>query len=125
MDQKTLKQIKAQLEAKKEELIKDLESVGSRSAGGTNNFDATFPDYDDSASIEDSALEVADYAKNLSLERDLEKELGDVEKSLKKIEAGTYGKCSHCGKAIEIERLKIRPESGSCVACKQKLKSGK
>lgn len=123
MDKAILAELKAQLEQKKKTTIEQLQSIGSRSMdeGAENNFDAKFPDYGDS--MEDSATEVADYTKNLSLERDLEKELEDVEKALAKIEDGTYGVCVHCGKDIEIERLKIRPESSSCVECKKRLKN--
>lgn len=111
------------LEAKQADIIKQLGSIGSKSAGAEVNFDAKFPDYGDSASIEDNASEVSDYTTNLSLERDLEDELHSVEKVLKSIEEGKYGVCKYCHKEIEIERLKIRPESTACVACKNSLKT--
>jgi len=121
MDQSLISELKDQLEKKRIVIIEQLQSIGSRTEGAETNFDAKFPDYGDS--LEDSATEVADYTKNLSLERDLEKELHDVESALVKIDNGTYGICSHCGKQIEIERLKVRPESSSCVECKKKLKN--
>ncbi len=125
MDEKILQELKNQLEEKKERIIANLESIGNRVKGDDNdeiNYNAEFPDYGDSS--EDSAVEVADYTKNLSFERGLEGELRDVEAALKKIAEGGYGICKHCGKQIELERLKIRPESSSCVACKQALKNG-
>lgn len=111
---------KKQLEEKKNHIIKQLESIGHRKEGAEINFDADFPEYGDS--MEDSAMEVADYTKNLSFERKLEKELGDVEKALAKIADKSYGQCNYCHQSIEIERLKIRPESTACVACKKNLK---
>jgi len=122
MDANTIKELKQLLEAKKMDLIAQLESIGHRAAGSEVNFDADFPNYDDSASLEDSASEVVDYDRNLSLEKNLEDELRSVEKALKRITEGAYGQCSYCGKEIEIERLKIRPESASCVSCKNTLK---
>lgn len=121
MDKEILQQLKNQLEERKKLIIEQLQSIGSRAEGAEINFDAKFPDYGDS--LEDSASEVADYTKNLSLERDLEKDLHDVEKAIKRMDEGKYGICNHCGKEIEIERLKIRPESSSCVACKNSLKN--
>ena len=121
MNKQTLDELKAQLEQKKQTTIEQLQSIGSRTEGSEENFEAKFPDYGDS--MEDNATEVADYTKNLSLERDLEKELNDIEKSLQAMEDGSYGICSHCGKEIEMERLKIRPESSSCVECKKRLKN--
>jgi len=122
MDKQLLKDIKKQLEDRKLVIIEQLGSIGHQEKtkpGSEINFNADFPDYGDSA--EDNAVEVADYSKNLSVEHELEKDLRDVEKSLKKIADGTYGICSHCGHQIEIERLKIRPESGSCISCKRAI----
>lgn len=126
MDKQLLKELKQQLEDRQEAVINQLKNIGHQEIsepGAEVNFNANFPDYGDSA--EDSAVEVADYAKNLSVEREMEKELRDIEKALLKIKDGTYGTCSHCGQTIEIERLKIRPESGSCVSCKNAISQGK
>ena len=122
MDEQTQQEFKKQLEERKQNIIKQLESIGKKTAGEEINYDADFPDYGDSA--EDNATEVADYTKNLSFERELEDELSGVDLALKKVEDGSYGKCKHCGQEIEIERLKVRPESNSCVACKVALKGG-
>mgnify|MGYP001602337411 CR=1 FL=1 len=122
MDQQLLNDLKKQLEERKKAVTGQLGSIGHEELGEEGaeiNFNANFPDYGDSA--EDNAVEVADYAKNLSVERELEKELRDIEKSIQKMKDGTYGICSHCGQPIEIERLKIRPESGSCVSCKNAI----
>jgi len=122
MDQQLMTELRQQLETKKQTLTDQLNSIGSQvsETGDETNFDARFPDYGDS--LEDSATEVADYTKNLSLERDLERDIHGVEKALESMDKGTYGTCSYCGKEIEIERLKARPESTSCVECKQALK---
>jgi RNA polymerase-binding transcription factor DksA len=123
MDKEILKKLKIKLEEQRAWVIQQLESVGDRKDGAEVNFDAKFPQYGDS--VEDSAVEVADYTKNLSLEKDLEKELKDISGALKKIEDGTYGVCKYCHKVIELERLEIRPESSSCVSCKKALKGEK
>jgi RNA polymerase-binding protein DksA len=124
MEQEQLQEFKQILVAKKTEIIKQLDSIGSRVEGGAEvNFNADFPDYGNSQSIEDNASEVADYTTNLSLERELESDLRDVEKALKQIEDGSYGRCKYCQKEIEVERLKIRPQSTACVNCKNSLKN--
>jgi DnaK suppressor protein len=122
MDQQHLDEFKKTLELKKTEIIGQLDDIGTRAEGSEINFNADFPDYGESASIEDNASEVSDYTTNLSLEKELEANLHDVEKALKRLNDGTYGTCKHCNKEIEIERLKIRPESTSCVSCKRTLK---
>jgi len=122
MDKQLLASLKKQLDERKSAIVEQLGNVGHQEKsepGAEINFNADFPDYGDS--VEDNAVEVVDYAKNLSVERELEKELRDIEKSIQKMEDGTYGTCSHCGEQIGIERLKIRPESGSCVSCKNAI----
>lgn len=119
MDKQTTEGFKKKLEERRVSVIEQLGNVGERAEGVEINFNATFPQYGDSA--EDNAAEVADYAKNLSVEKEFEKELRDIDKALKKLEEGTYGVCIHCGTEIEVERLKVRPESGSCVACKKAI----
>lgn len=123
MDAQTIQSLRTQLETKKQEIIANLENIGHRTEGAETNYDANFPNYEDSASIEDNAAEVIDYDRNLSLEHNLEDELRSVEKALKRMSEGTYGKCSYCNQDIESERLRIRPESTSCVNCKKTLKS--
>jgi DnaK suppressor protein len=123
MEQEQLNNFKELLETKKRELIKQLDDIGTKAPGAEVNFDADFPDYGNSNSIEDNASEVIDYTTNLSIEKQLESDLHDVEKSLKAMVDGSYGKCKYCHQEIEIERLKIRPESTSCVSCKKTLKN--
>jgi len=120
MNKAMLSELKKKLEEQKTTILADLESVGSRSGGADVGYDVKFPDYGDS--MEDNATEVQDYTKNLSLERDLQKELRGIEEALVKMENGTYGVCNYCGQEIELERLKIRPASNSCVSCKKQLK---
>jgi DnaK suppressor protein len=48
---------------------------------------------------------------------DMQETLNDVERALKKLEAGTYGECDSCGTAIPPERLEIRPWAVLCVDC--------
>lgn len=122
MEPQQLQHFKERLEAKKAEIIGHLDAIGTRAEGDEVNFNTDFPDYGNSQSIEDNASEVSDYATNLSLEHELEDNLHDVEKALKRIADGTYGQCKHCNQEIEAGRLEIRPESTSCVSCKKSLK---
>lgn len=119
MDQKIIQSFKDKLEDRKSEIIKELEGIGKRADGAEINFNAQIPEYGDSA--EDNAVEVADYAKNLSFERELEKSLAEVERALKRIETDKFGLCENCDQEIAIERLQIRPESAYCVECKNQM----
>ncbi|MCX7988032.1 MAG: RNA polymerase-binding protein DksA [Thermodesulfovibrio sp.] len=51
--------------------------------------------------------------------RDRERKLlKKIEKTLEKIENGTYGICESCGAQIPIERLEARPVTDLCIECK-------
>lgn len=109
----------------KEELLKELHrlqeesgALGHKSADGQK----TEPHYVELGNKDDeNAAEVALFSDNLSLEESVERQLRDVNDSLERIEAGTYGICKYCAQPIDINRLKARPTSSSCVQCKEKL----
>ena len=44
-----------------------------------------------------------------------------IKNALNRIDEGTYGVCEACGEAIGINRLKARPVTNYCVACKEEL----
>lgn len=39
------------------------------------------------------------------------------ELALKDAETGSYGHCVQCGNAIDVRRLRIRPETQLCITC--------
>lgn len=43
--------------------------------------------------------------------------LGQITEALKRMEAGTYGRCVVCDAPVPFERLLIFPEAPDCVAC--------
>lgn len=69
----------------------------------------------------ESAERIAQLGDDLSLEEELNKAVKDVEGALKAIEKGEYGVCKYCKQSIDEARLRIRPTSTSCVACKRTL----
>ncbi len=44
--------------------------------------------------------------------------LHKIEKSLERIERGTYGECESCGEEIGLKRLRARPVADFCIDCK-------
>lgn len=44
--------------------------------------------------------------------------LRSLESALRRVEEGTYGRCTSCGKLIEKERLEVVPHAQLCVPCK-------
>ena len=67
---------------------------------------------------EEGADEALELEKRLALGIRLEESLNEVEHALQKYEAGTYGLCDSCGKAIEQARLEAIPQASLCLRCK-------
>ena len=40
-----------------------------------------------------------------------------IDAALVRMDAGTYGTCSSCGRPIPVARLRVRPYQPTCVAC--------
>jgi DnaK suppressor protein len=70
------------------------------------------PDPNDRATIEER--------RNWSLRlRDRDRKLiTKIQQALARLEAGTFGKCTSCGKAISPARLRARPVTDLCIECK-------
>lgn len=83
----------------------DLSSYSYHMADqGTDNFDREF-------------------ALNLvSSEQDV---LYEIDEALQRVDAGTYGICQDCGRAIEKARLKAVPFARMCIACKSASEKGR
>ena len=120
LDKKTAQDIKKALLEKKESLENELSQFATANKHNNEDFNAQFPDFGDKE--DENSAEVATYSDNLSLEHTLKKSLRDVIAALKSVDEGSYGICKYCNEVINIERLKARPASSSCMACKTKLK---
>jgi RNA polymerase-binding transcription factor DksA len=71
--------------------MRELNEDSTPNKNSTGDYDAKFPDFGDKE--DDNAAEVEIFERNLSMEKNLEVSLFNVDKALRKIEDGTYGKC--------------------------------
>ena len=69
--------------------------------------------------LADTATETYDRELYYTLEENSGHVLGDIDAALKRIEEGTYGICTNCGKPIAVERLEARPWATLCIGCKR------
>ena len=68
----------------------------------------------------DSSEQAVDLADDEALEGVdivLRNEIAQIRMALLRIENGTYGSCSQCGKAIARARLEARPIATRCIDC--------
>jgi RNA polymerase-binding protein DksA len=74
--------------------------------------------------LADTATETYDRELDYTLEENSEHVLSEIDAALKRIEDGTYGQCSNCGKQIPEERLEALPYATLCIDC-QRLREGR
>ena len=105
---KTLLARRAQLRKRLGMDLEDLAHVKHSSASG-DVADAAFD-----ASGEELASTLAELEA---------KELAQIERALRRLKAGTYGKCEVCSIKIPVARLNALPFSTLCVKCQREMES--
>jgi RNA polymerase-binding transcription factor DksA len=63
----------------------------------------------------DVASETFEREKDFSILEQVEAELADVERALRRIDDGGYGKCEACGAEIGDDRLEAMPATRFCI----------
>ena len=63
----------------------------------------------------DVASATLDREIDYSLGDNSEQVLADIDAALKRIDDGTYGTCTKCGREIATERLEARPWASLCI----------
>lgn len=82
-------------------------------------------------SADDGTEDIVDRANN-AYNRELMFSLSDgernmvlqIEEALKRMDAGSYGRCSNCGEAISVLRLEAVPYTRFCVNCQELAERG-
>ena len=69
--------------------------------------------------LADTATETYDRELDYTLEENSEHVLAEIDAALQRIEDGTYGTCTNCGKPIPQERLEARPYATLCIDCQR------
>lgn len=105
---KDLKQIKALLQSKINELMAEAGKTVIDMAGKEEKL----PDLNDRASQESEL--------NLEIRmRERERKLiVKMRETIERIDAGDYGICEECGEPIGVKRLMARPVTTYCIECK-------
>ena len=109
MDEQTLEFFRQLLMQRRQDLTEGATDTVSE----MTDEDDTFPDPNDRATLESD--------RNFTLRiRDRERKLiVKIDKALQRITDGEFGICEECGEEIGVERLKVRPVTTLCIACKQ------
>lgn len=109
MRQRDLKLFRKLLEGRKRDILQESE----RAVGAMNHeSEEACADPTDRAALESD--------RNFLLRmRDRERKLlSKISEAFARLEDGSYGRCEECGGEIGFERLKARPVTTLCIACK-------
>jgi DnaK suppressor protein len=117
---------KTQLRARREELETEraqlLEQVAELDAeADVNNwreggFDDDPADAGSASFERETAQSLSNHARRL---------LTQIDDALRRMDAGTYGRCESCGEYIEVERLEVLPYATMCMDCKRREETGR
>jgi RNA polymerase-binding protein DksA len=69
--------------------------------------------------LADTATETYDRELDYSLEENSEHVRAEIDAALGRIQAGTYGLCTSCGRQIPVERLEALPYATLCIDCQR------
>jgi DnaK suppressor protein len=58
---------------------------------------------------------------DLALRSRVEERIENLEGALERLDEGTYGTCSRCGRHIDLERLEALPQTDLCILCARDL----
>lgn len=93
-----------------------------RTLAVTDDEIATLEAHQAGAVVEDAATDTV--AAILSrLEGRQKHELDEIEDALVRLEAGSFGLCERCGRAIALARLRAMPAARHCLQCQQKAET--
>ena len=66
-----------------------------------------------------AASQVFEQQRDLALREHTRTAVAAVEAALARLDAGTYGTCTACGRAITTERLEALPAAALCIDCQR------
>jgi RNA polymerase-binding transcription factor len=66
-----------------------------------------------------AATQVFEQQRDLALRERNTNQLEAVEAALRRLDAGTFGTCARCGRAIAAERLEALPWASHCIDCQR------
>ena len=97
----------------REDILDDMENL--RLGENDNNESSELSSYDNHPA--EIASELFDIEHQMALKKLHEHEISEIEKSLQKLEKGTYGICESCNRKIDSKRLELLPQAKLCIDC--------
>src|SRR5258708_14603100 len=112
-----LKDARQRLEAKRKELQESIAGLTEAHPTPVGAIEAGEGPQD----FEEIAVDFLDTQQEQSLLVNEQALLAEVESALKRIDQGTYGKCTNCGQPIPEKRLEALPWASRDIKCEEQL----
>jgi DnaK suppressor protein len=110
---KELDDMRDRLTVERDELQVQLQTIEE------GQFSATQSDISGEVSFDEENVDAGTFTfereRDLSIENNIRDLLGKIGRALTRLDEGTYGICSRCGKPIEKARLKALPYVDLCI----------
>ena len=110
---KELDELRHRLEAERAELQVQLTTIEETSFATSQSDISGEVAFDEENA--DAGTFTFERERDLSIENNVRDLMGKIDRALARMEAGTYGICSRCGKPIEKARLKALPYADLCI----------
>jgi DnaK suppressor protein len=111
--QKELDDLRERLQGEREQLIAQLTAIEEAT------FSSTQSDVSGEVSFDDENADAGTFTyereRDLSIENNGRDLLAKIDRALARMDEGTYGLCSRCGRPIEKARLKALPYVDLCI----------
>lgn len=119
MDKEELQKLTDNLNKELIEIDRALSDIASENPLVKGDFEVKVQDM--GPTQEDAAQEAGELDRNQAQVDLLERRRKEINSTLNKIKAGTYGKCETCSSDIGLPRLKAVPVASLCISCARKL----
>jgi DnaK suppressor protein len=111
--QKELDELRERLLAEQVELQEQLATIEEQSFATSQSDISGEVSFDEENA--DAGTFTFERERDLSIENNVRDLLGKIDRALARMDDGTYGTCSRCGKPIEKARLKALPYADLCI----------
>jgi DnaK suppressor protein len=114
LNEDTLNDLRAELEAERDSLTEELASHGKEESNG--DWQGSSGELSgEEADPTDTADKIEELVTNVPLVEELEERKKEIDSALERMEQGTYGTCEKCGKEIPLDRLEANPAARTCI----------
>ena len=110
-----LKYFKSKLEDKKRAIENDLGAIAQRNPSNPGDWQPKFDEDINRQAPDEIADKFEEMGNTVAIEAQLQDHILKINAALERMENGSYGICTECGKELPVERLEADPSASTCA----------